>query len=39
MDKKFKQMYYSDDGYWRGKAQFRNFAKQQAQQKKRQRGG
>ena len=20
MDKKFKQMYYSDDGYWRGKS-------------------
>ena len=20
MDKKFKQIYYSDDGYWRGKS-------------------
>ena len=41
IDKKFKQIYYSDDGYWRGKlkAQFRNWPKHRAQQKKRPRNG
>ena len=27
MDKKFKQIYYSDDGYWRGKSAFQKLAK------------
>ena len=27
MDKKFKQIYYSDDGYWRGKSTIQKLAK------------
>ena len=27
MDKKFKQIYYSDDGYWRGKSAIQKLAK------------
>ena len=27
MDKKFKQIYYSDDGYWRGKSAFRKLSR------------
>ena len=27
MDKKFKQIYYSDDGYWRGKSEIQKLAK------------
>ena len=27
MDKKFKQIYYSDDGYWRGKSAIQRLAK------------
>ena len=27
MDKKFKQIYYSDDGYWRGKSSIQRLAK------------
>ena len=27
MDKKFKQIYYSDDGYWRGKIAIQRLAK------------
>ena len=27
MDKKFKQIYYSDDGYWRGKGAIQRLAK------------
>ena len=27
MDKKFKQIYYSDDGYWRGKSAIKKLAK------------
>ena len=27
MDKKFKQVYYSDDGYWRGKSAIQKLAK------------
>ena len=27
MDKKFKQIYYSDDGYWRGKISIQKLAK------------
>ena len=31
MDKKFKQIYYSDYGYWRGKRQLRKYLEHQAQ--------
>ena len=27
MDKKFNQIYYSDDGYWRGKSAIQKLAK------------
>ena len=27
MDKKFKQIYYSDDGYWRGKSAINKLSK------------
>ena len=27
MDKKFKQIYYSDDGYWRGKSAAQKLSK------------
>ena len=27
MDKKFKQIYYSDDGYWRGKSAIQKLSK------------
>ena len=27
MDKKFNQIYYSDDGYWRGKSAIQRLAK------------
>ena len=27
MDKKFKQIYYSDDGYWRGKSAIRKLSR------------
>ena len=27
MDKKFEQIYYSDDGYWRGKSAIQKLAK------------
>ena len=27
MDKKFNQIYYSDDGYWRGKIAIKRLAK------------
>ena len=33
MDKKFKQIYYSDDGYWRGKSAFQKLAKASASTK------
>ena len=37
MDKKFKQIYYSDDGYWRGKVAINKLSiEHQAQRKKRQ---
>ena len=38
MDEKLKQIYYSDDGYWRGKVKFRNYLEHRVQQKKKQRG-
>ena len=35
-DYKFKQIYYSNDRYWRGKVQCKNYLEHQVQQKKRQ---
>ena len=34
MDKKFKQIYYSDDGYWRGKSVIQKLAKASGSTKK-----
>ena len=39
MKSKFKQIYYFNDGYWRGKLQYKNHLKHQVQQKKRQKNG
>ena len=37
MDKKFKQIYYSDDGYWRGKSAIQKLAKASGLNKRRNR--
>ena len=39
MDKKFEQIYYSDDGYWRGESAIQKLAKAWVQQKKKQKNG
>ena len=39
MDKKFNQIYYSDDGYWRGRSAIQKLAKASGSTKRKQRNG
>ena len=39
MESKFKQIYYSNDGYGEEKLQYENYLKHQVQEKKRQKSG
>ena len=34
MESKFEQIYYSNDGYWRGKSAIKNYLKHRVQQNK-----